>query len=61
MKPKPEVEFAAFAGIDWADAKHDICLQAGSSEEREWIVVPHRAAAIDTWATRCDNAFKAGR
>jgi transposase len=50
MKPKPEVEFAAFAGIDWADAKHDICLQAGSSEEREWIVVPHRAAAIDTWA-----------
>jgi transposase len=50
MKPKPEVEFAAFAGIDWADAKHDICLQAGSSEEREWTVVPHRAAAIDTWA-----------
>jgi len=23
-----EQEFAAFIGIDWADTKHDICLQA---------------------------------
>lgn len=26
-----EQEFAAFIGIDWADTKHDICLQADES------------------------------
>jgi hypothetical protein len=50
MKPYSDVEFAAFVGIDWADAKHDMCLQADDSEEREWVVVPHRPAAIDAWA-----------
>jgi hypothetical protein len=40
MKPHPEVEFAAFVGIDWSDTKHDICLQVGYSEEREFAVVP---------------------
>ena len=58
MKPKPDVEFAAFAGIDWADAKHDICLQAAGSEEREWAVVPHRAAAIDAWASTLRQRFQ---
>ncbi len=50
MKPHPEVEFAAFAGIDWSDTKHDICLQAANSEEREFSVLLHRPAAIDAWA-----------
>ena len=36
MKPQPDVEFAAFVGIDWSDAKHDICLQAAHSEDREF-------------------------
>jgi transposase len=58
MKPKPEVEFAAFAGIDWADAKHDICLQAAGSEAREWAVVPHRPAAIDAWASTLRHRFQ---
>jgi transposase len=58
MKPKPDVEFAAFAGIDWADAKHDICLQAAGSEEREWTVVPHRPAAIDAWASTLRQRFQ---
>ena len=22
------IEFTAFVGLDWADAKHDICVQA---------------------------------
>jgi hypothetical protein len=42
MKPQPEVAFAAFVGIDCSDTKHDICLQAANSEEREFAVVPHR-------------------
>ena len=27
-----EEQFAAFIGIDWADAKHDLCLQAVGCE-----------------------------
>ena len=28
MKQQALEAFAAFVGLDWADAKHDICLQA---------------------------------
>src|SRR5216683_2368580 len=57
MKPPPEVAFAAFVGIDWSDTKHDICLQAGNSEEREFAVVPHCPAAIDAWASALRQRF----
>ena len=57
MKPHPEVEFAAFAGIDWSDTKHDICLQAANSEEREFTVLLHRPAAIDAWASALRQRF----
>src|SRR5260370_40165246 len=58
MKPPPEVAFAAFVGIDWSDTKHDICLQAGNSEEREFAVLPHRPAAIDAWASALRQRFQ---
>ena len=31
MKYPPESEFVAFIGIDWADSKHDVCLQPASA------------------------------
>lgn len=43
-------EFAALVGIDWADRKHDICLQAGANGQREYAVLEHRPEAIDDWA-----------
>lgn len=43
--------FAAFVGIDWADRKHDLCLQVAGGEERERRVVEHRPEAIDEWAS----------
>jgi transposase len=49
MKPQAPEAFAAFIGLDWADAKHDICLQAAGSERREFLVLEHRPEAIDTW------------
>ena len=43
MKPEPAGdEFAAFLGIDWADAQHDICFQAANAARRESSVLPHR-------------------
>jgi transposase len=58
MKPQPEVEFVAFAGIDWSDTKHDICLQAANHEEREFAVLPHRADAIEAWAGSLRQRFE---
>jgi hypothetical protein len=57
MTPEPNPEFAAFIGIDWADAKHDICLQAAGSRHREFAVLPHRPDAIDEWAAALRQRF----
>jgi transposase len=43
-------EFAAFIGLDWADAKHDICLQVAGSDKRDFKVLEHRPEVIDAWA-----------
>jgi hypothetical protein len=32
MKSPSDLEFTAFVGLDWADKKHDICLQAAGCE-----------------------------
>lgn len=42
--------FTAFVGIDWADRKHDVCLQAADSLKREFSVIPHQVEAINDWA-----------
>jgi hypothetical protein len=34
-------EFAAFIGIDWADRKHDVCLQVAGTETCEVSVLEH--------------------
>ena len=60
MKRQPDAEFAAFIGIDWADAKHDVCLQAADSDEREGSVLLHRPEAIAEWARGLEQRF-AGR
>jgi hypothetical protein len=43
MESSSSTEFAAFVGIDWADRKHDVCLQAAGSSKREHSVLPHRS------------------
>lgn len=50
MSPLPEHPFTAYVGIDWADTKHDICLQAAGETRREFCCILHQVAAIDEWA-----------
>ena len=52
--------FAAFIGIDWADRKHDVCLQVADCDVQEMSVLEHRPAAIDAWAKTLRQRF-AGR
>ena len=51
--------FAACVGIDWADAKHDICLQAAGTAKRESFQLDYTPEAIDasvtTLLTRCSG------
>src|SRR5215203_1673235 len=58
MSAQPANEFAAFIGIDWADTKHDICLQVAHSEKREFAVVLHRSDAIEQWACSLRQRFQ---
>jgi transposase len=42
--------FTAYIGIDWASARHDICLQVAGSEERVFERIAHTPEAIEVWA-----------
>jgi len=57
MKSQAPAAFAAFIGLDWADAKHDICLQAAGAERRECLVLEHRPEAIDAWVQTLRTRF----
>ncbi len=49
--------YVAFVGIDWADAKHDVCIQGADSEQREFDIIPHRVELIDQWAQSLHQRF----
>ncbi len=57
MNPLTEIPFTAYVGIDWADAKHDICVQAAGSEEREFDRLAHKPEAIEVWAKALYQRF----
>lgn len=57
MTPPSPDTFAAFVGIDWADAKHDGCLQAAGSATRECFELEHTPEAIDAWVTALRTRF----
>jgi len=52
-----EHDFAAFIGIDWADAKHDVSLQVAGADKIEHRVLKHTPEAIDDWARDLRERF----
>ena len=50
-------EFSAFVGIDWADKKHDICIQPAGEKEREFARIAHRPQDIEQWAHSMHERF----
>jgi transposase len=53
--------FAAFIGIDWADRKHDVCLQVPGADVVEASVLEHRPRAIEEWAQKLRERFAGHR
>jgi transposase len=50
-------DFAAFVGIDWADATHDVCLQAAGVAKRESLTLEHTPEAIEAWVHTLRTRF----
>ncbi|MFQ3249150.1 MAG: hypothetical protein ACI9O6_000954 [Glaciecola sp.] len=42
-------QFAAYIGLDWADKKHDLCMQVGDVDERNYYVIAHTPEAIEQY------------
>jgi len=50
----------AWIGLDWADQKHDICLQATGSRDREYTVVEQKPEALHGWIAELRRRFPQG-
>jgi len=57
MKTPSNKSFTAFIGIDWADAKHDVCIQAAGDENREFARISHKVDEIEDWAQSLYRRF----
>src|SRR4030095_5294094 len=57
MKHQASEAFAAFVGLDWADAKHDICLQTAGTEQREFLSLEHSPEEINAWVQTLRTRF----
>src|SRR5262249_28211732 len=59
MKSQAPAAFAACVGLDWAEAKHDGCLQAAGTAQREFLRLEHSPEEINAWVqtlrTRCNG------
>jgi transposase len=49
MREQEAVVYSAYVGIDWANSKHDVCVQQAGSESRKFDVITHSPEAIDAW------------
>lgn len=59
MKTHSLDHYSAYVGIDWADTKHDFCIQCSSEDalQKSFGVIPHEPASIDEWVTDLHQKF----
>jgi transposase len=57
MKTADNKPFTAYIGIDWADTKHDICIQKAGEERREFSRISHKVDEIEEWAQSLYRRF----
>jgi len=50
----------AWIGLDWADQKHDVCLQAVGSTDVEHTVVEQKPEALHAWVAELHRRFPHG-
>lgn len=57
MNTPASFEFTAIIGIDWANTKHDICIQPAGSDEREFDRIAHQPNDIEVWGYSMHERF----
>jgi len=50
--------FAAYIGLDWSDAKHDLCLVDAATGSRERAVIKQTPEALNEWARSLRTRFR---
>jgi transposase len=54
---KQNVEIAAFVGLDWADQKHVVTMQEGSTDPRQRLTLDQTPEALQDWVQRLRDRF----
>jgi hypothetical protein len=57
---RPEPEFVALVGIDWADQKHVWSLQAAHSAQQESGELEHKPEVVEAWVSELCQRFGNG-
>jgi transposase len=57
MNQLTDTAYTAYVGIDWAAAKHDICVQAADAGRREFACISSQPEGIDAWAQALYRRF----
>ena len=58
LKPPTSATFAAFVGLNWADAQHAVCLQAAGTAPRAFLSLEHSPEEINAWGPTLRTRFK---
>ena len=57
MNTQNDNSYAAYIGIDWANSKHDICIQSTGNDQREFSQISHQVEKIEEWAQSMYQRF----
>lgn len=49
--------YKAYVGIDWANDKHDLCIQDPLTGKREFSLIKHDVDEIDKWIKGLNKRF----
>ncbi len=50
--------YSVYVGIDWANDKHDLCVQQANSDIRKFNVIKHSANTINAWIIKLHKQYK---
>jgi hypothetical protein len=53
-----KTKFSIFVGLDWANKKHDVCVQIGDSDKRRFEVISHTPESVDSWLNELRKGVK---
>lgn len=54
---KPQIEFAALIGLDWADQEHVLCMQCAANDKVEHHKLNHKPEALIEWVAGLQARF----